>query len=110
MTIAKKAYGCLRTLCHPVTFLVIIIHKAIRLDRHKRVTKCSIGVTLMLTGSYMALHPIETIPHVVWDMTAYGLHAYGTLPVMRVICMVFNLEDVDSSKRAEKKPTPARRD
>jgi hypothetical protein len=43
--------------------------------------------------------------HIVADVIGYGLHGYGSLPFIKILCAHFDLEDVDS-KRKEKTSVP----
>jgi hypothetical protein len=63
--------------------------------RRKRHVKILIGVGIMLVGSTMATNPVTFIPHVVWDAMAYGLHGYGALPIIKILCVKLDLEHLD---------------
>lgn len=56
-----------------------ILHPAAR--RH--IVQVGLGVSLMVTGSAMALHAQEIafLPHVLWDTLAYGIHGIGGIPI-----------------------------
>ncbi len=56
-----------------------LIHQSAR--RH--VLGFSLGWSLMLTGSHLALHPTDTIPRVLWDAIAYGVHGLGFIPLAK---------------------------
>jgi hypothetical protein len=92
----------------PVIYVVDCLH--IRgLIKSRRRVKVLLGLTLMLTGSTMALHPVSFIPHILWDMFSYGLHGYGAVPIIKVICQkskklsIFDLETLEEESEVEVK-------
>lgn len=83
----------------PVTLVVDYAHKGAvhtsELAHSKKVHKVVIGVVIMLVGSTMATTPVAFIPHVVWDAIAYGLHGYGALPIIKILCKKLDLEHLE---------------
>jgi hypothetical protein len=71
-----------------------VAHKAQGVIRSKRFTKCSLGAVIGLAGAFMATHPVEYVPHFLWDGLAYGLHGYGALPFIKLGCKFLDLEDI----------------
>lgn len=84
-------------LTYPIHLITEVIHgkRFQHLIHSKRVVKLTIGGFIMLTGSTMATHPVEFIPHIVWDALAYGLHGYGALPMIKIFCTRLDLETLD---------------
>lgn len=69
------------------------LHQLPRLRRiwHPHTLKVSgifcTGVAIMLTGSTMAIngHEQHVLPHPVWDMLSYFIHAAGGIPALKQI-------------------------
>jgi hypothetical protein len=78
----------------PVAYIV----RNIPHSRKKKTVKVCIGTGIMLVGSTMATHPLTIIPHIVWDAIAWGLHGYGALPIIKVLCSHLDLENLDDSE------------
>jgi len=68
----------------------------IKFTPKQKTVKVAAGVTIMLTGAAMATHPVTFLPHFLWDALAYGLHGYGALPVLKILCSHFDLEHIES--------------
>jgi hypothetical protein len=51
---------------------------------HPHTTKMTLGVIILMTGSYMSYHPLLIIPHFMWDGIAWAVHGYGALPIVYV--------------------------
>lgn len=60
----------------------------------RRFAKLFMGAAIGLSGAFMAAHPLEMIPHFVWDGVAYTLHGYGVLPFVKLGCKLLDLEDI----------------
>lgn len=52
-------------------------------NTHRHVIGVGLGTTLMLLGSNLATHPIDAIPHFLWDAFAYGIHGVGFIPLSK---------------------------
>jgi hypothetical protein len=63
--------------------------------KSKKTAKVAVGVCIMLVGSTMAANPVAFLPHAVWDALAYGLHGYGALPVIKILCKKLDLENLE---------------
>ena len=96
--LSKYVVRPINVLIHPINLASEIMHgnRVQRIVHSKRLLKVTIGFSIMLTGSTMATHPVEMIPHILWDAIAYGLHGYGSLPAIKLLCQYFNLEDISS--------------
>ena len=66
--------------------------------RKKKTVKLMVGVVIMLSGAAMAKYPWHLVNHIVWDALAYGLHGYGALPWVKVMCHKFDLENLEQSE------------
>lgn len=62
-----------------LTRLQRLLHRKTR--RH--LAGIGLGLSIMLTGSHMALHPWDGMAHVLWDALAYGLHGFGSIPILK---------------------------
>lgn len=96
VVIMKKALIFIHGAVHVIH---LPFHHAVRVLpaplKSKRATKVVIGICISCTGSAIALHPIEIVPHIIWDAIAYTLHGYGAIPVVKILCEKFNLESLD---------------
>lgn len=89
----------LRILASPVCHLSHALHVYFprvfnRKHINKRTVKCSLGGVVVLTGAYAAQHPVEFMPHFVWDAFSYALHGWGLVPILKVSAAIIDLEDV----------------
>lgn len=48
---------------------------------HRHMAHSTIGIVLVLLGSFMAAHPAEWMPHAMWDGVAYLIHGMGAVPI-----------------------------
>ena len=78
----------------PVIFLV----RNIPHPKKKKTIKVCIGTGIMLVGSTMATHPLSIVPHIIWEAIAWGLHGYGALPIIKVLCSHLDLENIEENE------------
>lgn len=90
----KKIHRVAAAATAPIQFVVAKIPH----PRKQKTVKVCVGVTIMLVGSTMATHPVLLVPHIVWDALAYGLHGYGALPIIKILCARFDLEHLEEKE------------
>lgn len=100
MKVIKHIHDATHVAIRPITIVVDRFHNAHigKIVHSKKASKVTIGIVIMLVGSGMAAHQVAFIPHVIWDAIAYGLHGYGALPIVKIGCKFFNLEDLDDDE------------
>lgn len=68
----------------PIIWLAHKLH--LRFPRvHPHVTKASLGAVIATGGAFMGAHPIESIPHFIWETLAWLIHGYGAIPLLSVL-------------------------
>jgi hypothetical protein len=95
----KTVLISIHRVAHIATIPLHLAVKHIPHPRKKKTVKVCVGVVIMLVGSTMAKYPIIFIPHILWDAIAYGLHGYGALPIIKILCAKFDLENLEEEER-----------
>lgn len=84
-----------------------LVVRHIPCPRKKKTVKIVSGVVIMLSGAAMATHPLAIVPHFLWDAIAYGLHGYGALPILKILCAKFDLEHIEDEEKGTAKELAA---
>lgn len=66
-------------LSRPVAIVAEVITK--RVGGCPHVKRYTVAATVVLTGSFMATHPLHFLPHFLWDGLAYTIHGLGAAPI-----------------------------
>jgi len=83
----------------PVSWVVDKLHPKKFHPKKKKHAHVAVGSVLIITGSFMATHPVTWLPHFVWDALAYGIHGYGLLPILKVVREKgYDIERVDDDE------------
>lgn len=93
----SKGYKVLHVVTSPVNLLVDNfhnIHRA-RIFKHKKHAKVAMGVVIMMTGSALGMVHVEFLPMYIWHGLTGLLHAYGSLPVLKVVTEKLNIESFE---------------
>lgn len=60
-------------------------------------------MVIMAGGAAMAVNPVSFVPHFIWEAVAYGLHGYGALPIIKILCAKYDLEHLSEENKAATK-------
>lgn len=82
---------------HVATYPLQIIVRSVPSSRRRRAVKLGAGATIMLLGVVIAKNPMHLMNHIFADVIGYGLHGYGAMPFIKILCARFDLEDINES-------------
>lgn len=84
----------------PVLFLVEEFHdiKRAKLFKRKRHAKIAVGMVFIAGGS--AISHLHIILPIFWEAFGWLLHGYGALPIIKVLCEKYDLEQAQDEIEA----------
>jgi hypothetical protein len=88
----------------PVTFAVEKGHNLskARIFKKKRHAKVAVGFVIMICGSALGTFHVEFLPAFLWHGVSSLIHAYGALPILKVLCEKWDLETIREVDKMER--------
>ena len=98
----KAALVHVHRVTHVATLPIQFVVRRIPHVGKRKAAKMGAGVVIMIVGVVVAKNPFHLVNHIIADLIGYGLHGYGALPFIKILCARFDLEHIDEDESAIK--------
>jgi hypothetical protein len=79
-----------------------ITYPRARIFKKKRHAKVAVGFVIMICGSALGTFHVEFLPAFLWHGVSSLIHAYGALPILKVLCEKWDLETIREVDKMER--------